>query len=227
MKLRKLIGYSVTTALALGLSSISQAAVITSFEASGIVSNQVGLSTITFEGLGSHDGTNACAYTSCTGNFEVRENTDGHVHGSAPPFTATPIDGHWLTVPNDLSSGSATFTLGSSYDYFGLFWGSIDTYNSITFFDGATQLASFSGSHFIPDLEADGGQTDWNSNRFINFSFTDGDTFDSFKLTSNGLAFETDNHAYGNVSVPEPSVIALMGLGLAGIGFARRRRTQA
>jgi hypothetical protein len=36
--------------------------------------------------------------------------------------------------------------------------------------------------------------------------------------------FGMDNVRYGASSVPEPSVVALFGLGLAGIGFARRRR---
>jgi hypothetical protein len=39
-----------------------------------------------------------------------------------------------------------------------------------------------------------------------------------------GSVFFIDDLVFGNVTVPEPSVIALFGLGLVGIGFARRRR---
>jgi len=41
-------------------------------------------------------------------------------------------------------------------------------------------------------------------------------------LSSSRFAF--DNLRFENVAVPEPSTLALLGIGLAGIGFARRRK---
>jgi hypothetical protein len=227
MNLSKLIKISIGFSLFMGVASLSQAAVITSVEGTEILTSQVvGATTIDFEGLGSIAGTSNCPVDYiCDGDYQIRT-SDGNVNQSAAPYQATPVGGDWLTVPNPISHGSAMFTLGANYDYFGLFWGSLDTYNSIEFFDGSTSLATFSGGFFMPPLQADGGQGDWDSNRYINFMFTDGMTYNGVELVSDGFAFESDNHAYGNVSpVPAPAAVWLFGTGLIGlVGFGKRRK---
>ncbi len=227
MNLSKLIKISIGFSLFMGVTSLSQASVITSVEGTEILTSQVaGATTIDFEGLGSIAGTSNCPVDyNCVGDYQIRT-SDGNVNHSAAPYKATPFGEDWLTVPNPISHGSAMFTLDANYDYFGLFWGSLDTYNSIEFFDGSTSLATFSGGFFMPPLQADGGQGDWDSNRYINFMFTDGMTYNSVKLLSNGFAFESDNHAYGNISpVPAPAAVWLFGTGLIGlVGFAKRRK---
>ena len=160
-----------------------------------------------------------------SGDYTVYSTPSG-TNQSAPPFGIT---SEYLSIPNPNQNGSATMLLDETYNFFGLFWGSVDDYNSITFYNGDVSddnniVASISGDQ-IDDLLADGNQVSWTSNRFVNFFFTDGDVFDRYVLTSNGYAFESDNHSYGNVSVSvsEPATLTLFGLGLAALGFARRK----
>ena len=83
-------------------------------------------------------------------------------------------------------------------------------------------VATYSGTNLVGAF-ANGNQVSYSSNRYINVFFT-GETFDTIRLTSNGFAFESDNHAFRVANVPELGSLALLGLGLVGAGLARRRR---
>jgi hypothetical protein len=208
-------------ALAFGLAlaaSVAQAGIIQSVENAGIYTTQVaGATTVNWNDY-------SCgAYTSCTGDGRL-------VTGSVSGRYASPygISDTYLTVPYNYSAGAVSLTTPGSYNYFGLYWGSLDLYNSIHFYDGGSLIGSYSGADIF-SLMANGGQSSWASNRYVNFLFTEGDLFDRIVLVSTNWAFESDNHAFGNVttSVPEPGTVAMFGLGLIGLGMMARRRQAA
>lgn len=212
--MRKMIK-SVVAGVAIVGSSLLQAAPIV-FTLPGITEAP------TLPGLTTIDFSSGCTYASCSGDFQI---VSGSVSGQyAQPANTT---GPYLTVPNPVSNGSATFGLGTQADYFGMYWGSIDDYNTISFFNGGSLVGSFTGSDLPPPALDDGNQTSWRSNMFVSFLFFGGETFDSIRLTSTNFAFETDNHTFRAVSVPEPGTLALLGMGLIGVAAARRRRKAA
>ena len=208
-------------ALAFGLAlaaTVAQAGVIQSVEDAGIYTTQVaGATTVNWNDY-------SCgAYTSCTGNGAL---VSGSVSGRyASPYGITDT---YLTVPRDYGAGAVSLTTPGSYNYFGLYWGSLDAYNAIHFYNGGSLVGAYDGTDIYP-LMANGGQSSWASNRYVNFLFTEGDFFDRIVLVSTNWAFESDNHAFGNIttSVPEPGTLAMFGLGLMGLGVVARRRVAA
>lgn len=169
-------------------------------------------------------GSGLCAvggYSSCVGNYDV-------VTGSVVGRYAAPAGGAannpYLTVPEDTAVGplavTASLAGGATANYFGLFWGSIDNYNTLSFLYNGTTVASFTGLDIV--IPADGNQTSAATNRYVNFF--DLPVFNAVSLASTQYAFESDNHAYATVSVPEPGTLLLLGSGLVGLAFRRRRK---
>lgn len=133
----------------------------------------------------------------------------------------------YLSVPKSTNPGSIVIYFGGgTYDYLGLWWGSIDKYNKITFRLSGSDLYSISGSQ-IPGANASGNWTNPQDNQYVNI-FTRGTGFDSetfnfdaVVISSTQKAFEFDNAAVD--SVPEPGTMILLGLGLFGVGIFGRR----
>ncbi|WP_157900092.1 PEP-CTERM sorting domain-containing protein [Rhodoferax koreense] len=123
----------------------------------------------------------------------------------------------------------ATLGPGASLNYFGLYYGSIDTFNDLIFYNASgAVIATVTGSSLINQFKGtSGNQQADSSNIYVNLFFTPAEQFTSFAFSTSGVAFEMDNLAIGyNIArnVPEPASLALTGLALAAVVVTRRRK---
>ena len=137
---------------------------------------------------------------------------------------AAPDATKYVSAPNPSSNGSGSYTatLPQAYNYLGLFWGSVDTYNTLVLYNEGEEVVSFTGTFVANPSVANGNQSAPGENFYINFFGLP--EFDGFALFSNGFAFEADNIAVAKLAVAEPSTMLLLGLGLVLLGgFGRKR----
>jgi hypothetical protein len=152
---------------------------------------------------------------------------------AAPPWL-TPINGvgfgagggdqaDGVDATTYLTTGKGTgrviLTFADTY-YLGLLWGSIDTYNSLDFYDGATLVGTVTGSQVTATPNGNQGA---NGTRYVNI-FSDV-VFDKVVARSEqAYAFEFDN-----VAVPEPTTmiagaLLLLPFGASTMRFLRKSR---
>jgi hypothetical protein len=136
--------------------------------------------------------------------------------------SGTPAGEKYLTVPISQASGSATLDLGGEFQNLSFYWGSVDTYNTITLFQADGSSTSVTGSMIGFGVDPNGNQTSNNSNVRVNFTAL-GRGITSVRFDSTQFAFETDTFA--GTAVPEPSTWAMMLGGFGLLGFAARRRS--
>lgn len=124
--------------------------------------------------------------------------------------------------------GQVTLELNGYHQYFGLLWGSVDDYNTLSFYNGNTLLFNFTGLNV--DGMANGNQGAAGT-FYVNINSDS--PFNRVIASSTGYAFEFDNVALAvnpvefpeTGVVPEPGTLALLGLGLLGGMATRHRRT--
>jgi hypothetical protein len=118
------------------------------------------------------------------------------------------------------AGAEVTMTFSSPQQYLGLLWGSVDNYNTLTFYSGANSVGSIVGTQVDASATGDQGV---NGTFYVNINSTL--AFDRVVATSTQFAFEFDNVAYksSQIIVPEAASFLIWG-GLASISMFYRRR---
>jgi hypothetical protein len=152
-------------------------------------------------------------------------------NGNGAFFGESPANGadstRYLAVEG---GGTATFRFNAPQSYLGLLWGSVDTYNALSFYDASGNL--------ITTIDGDRAGADANGNQgaagtdYVNV-FSDV-AFTRVVASSSGNAFELDDVAYDPPppsAIPEPASLTMLGTAILAIlsgtrsGSVRSRAT--
>lgn len=141
--------------------------------------------------------------------------------GFASQTTAGPDTTPYLSAGG---GGSVKLDFGVDQQYFGLLWGSIDGYNTLSFYDSSNVLIdTVVGGDVLSSPNGDQGV---NGTLYVNINTTR--PFRYAVASSSSYAFEFDNVSYSQARVGVPdsgSTVAMLATGLIGMGFAARRRS--
>jgi hypothetical protein len=134
-------------------------------------------------------------------------------------------------------NGNATLTFSTAQTYLGPLWGSVDSYNLITFYNGLTEVGTLGGPTVLANdssIVASGGNgangypagLTPDGTTYVNIDLPDGFTSAVFTCTGQNYNFEFDNFSFddGSSSVPDGGTTAvLLGGALVGLQALRRK----
>ena len=195
--------------------------------AAGVDTNSLGLPTETFAGVVpgsvSNNGAGHGDFYSVTldAMFSGSGNA-GIVNGSSINISLAPIVGPSPGQPDTsdyLSVGansSETITFASEQNAFGLYWGSIDTYNTISFYNGAVLVASYTGAEILPMLAGNPGN--FALNGYVEFANLG--LFNEVVLGSGANAFEVTNISSGTIASGATEIASGTNLAITGANTA-------
>jgi hypothetical protein len=181
-------------------------------------------------GIGVSFSTDAAAVTGPSSGFYAEPYLSGGQGALFGDFSPSgPDTTQYLTSGStgSFAGASITLTFPASELYMGLLWGSVDDYNTLSFYSGGvggTHLGDVTGSDVLVSPNGDQGIF---GTLYVNIN---SDTpFDTVVVTSSKYAFELDNVSYDVANqgglVPLPATVWLFGSVLAGSGlFLGRRR---
>jgi len=129
----------------------------------------------------------------------------------------------------ELCAFLASLSGNALIDYFGFYSGSVDNYNDFEFFDSSTGTSQkLCGTDLLAQFnESPGNRDDPSANTYFNITLSNDFAFDKVKVSSDGRAGEFDNIVNGLTTraVPEPTSLAIFGLGLIAMSLSRGKRS--
>ena len=223
----------LTSCLALSLVSGLSAGTIT-IEDKAVGGAATGAILVTFDELATGAGPqstgpmgNQISITHVNGDAQIVTGEAANVY-AAPFLSGDNGDGFGGGAGDDVTNyltmgiGEIGFEFASKQNYFGLLWGSVDSYNSLEFKYLGAHVVTVTGTD-VWNL-ANGSQTA-DGTFYVNLKADPLTWYDEVIFKSTGYAFEFDNVAYGlDVGVPDSgATVALLGLSFACLFFFRRK----
>jgi hypothetical protein len=218
MKILSLISYGLLS-IVLSFPAVSSASILmttggTVVPNEGMVTNQTGVTTINFDN------------DVLPSNFTLGNSGLANIVVGTTPYFVEPQN----DTSDYLTTGTSFVTINlaaTPVNYFGLDWGTVDTYNTIAFTEANGTVDTFTGTQAAAAANIPANGT---TDAYVNFLANPGTTLKSVTLSSSNFAFESDNISYGNVAAtPEPATWSMLaaGLGVAGLLIRRRNKLAA